>query len=225
MGNRAIVTTADAKVGVYLHWNGGRGSVEAFLAYCELKRYRPPSEDAAYGFARLAQVVGNFFGGTLSVGVIPYDPDDESLAELDNGVYVIDGWRIAGRVKPAHDFLEQPARAPLPQMLHSIDARQPACEQLGAFIDAPVLTTDQIVCGDEVWVYDALRKVDGRCAAGYVPATVLAMGAGELNGMEVDGVPIVDLYVDGECTGEDNINNYLLEGSYRLIRHEVALTA
>ena len=48
MGNRAVITTRKAGVnpansdatGVYLHWNGGRDSVEAFLAYCKLKQFR-----------------------------------------------------------------------------------------------------------------------------------------------------------------------------------------
>lgn len=31
MGNRAIITNKEKKVAVYLHWNGGRDSVEAFL--------------------------------------------------------------------------------------------------------------------------------------------------------------------------------------------------
>lgn len=31
MGNRAIITTKKRDLGVYLHWNGGRDSVGAFL--------------------------------------------------------------------------------------------------------------------------------------------------------------------------------------------------
>ena len=30
MGNRAVITDIEKKVGIYLHWNGGRDSVEAF---------------------------------------------------------------------------------------------------------------------------------------------------------------------------------------------------
>lgn len=30
MGNRAVITTPDKKMGVYLHWNGGRDSVEPY---------------------------------------------------------------------------------------------------------------------------------------------------------------------------------------------------
>lgn len=36
MGNRAVITTTDQRIGIYLHWNGGKDSVEAFLKYCKL---------------------------------------------------------------------------------------------------------------------------------------------------------------------------------------------
>ena len=98
MGNRAVITTRENfdndGVGVYLHWNGGRDSVTGFLTYCKAKGYRPPTEDN-YGWARLCQVIGNFFGGGLSVGcdkVSNLDCDN-----WDNGVYIIDGWDIVGR--------------------------------------------------------------------------------------------------------------------------------
>jgi hypothetical protein len=49
MGNRAVITTTRERepknsneIGIYLHWNGGRNSVEAFLTYCKLKGYCPP---------------------------------------------------------------------------------------------------------------------------------------------------------------------------------------
>ena len=47
MGNRAVITTRkDLKdIGVYLHWNGGRDSVEGFITYCKIKGYRPPEYD------------------------------------------------------------------------------------------------------------------------------------------------------------------------------------
>jgi hypothetical protein len=59
--------------------------VNAFLTYCKLKRYRSPNEDS-YGFARLCQVIGNFFGGSLSLGVD--NIDNIELGFLDNGVYI-----------------------------------------------------------------------------------------------------------------------------------------
>ena len=99
MGNRAVITDVNRTMGVYLHWNGGRQSVEAFLKYCDLCGYRAPSQDD-YGWARLCQVIGNYFGPSgLSVGIRPYTNDD--LEDLgDNGIYVIDGWDIVDRVPP-----------------------------------------------------------------------------------------------------------------------------
>lgn len=58
MGNRAVITTVGAKendIGVYLHWNGGVESVEAFLTYCDLKGFHSPETDC-YGFAYLKYV-------------------------------------------------------------------------------------------------------------------------------------------------------------------------
>ena len=107
MGNRAIITTRERKIGLYLHWNGGRDTVEPLLRYCELQGYRPPSSDN-YGWARICQVVGNFFGGTLSVGIGPYT-DDASMDPGDNGIYVIEGWRIAERLTTEYDEDRKPA--------------------------------------------------------------------------------------------------------------------
>ena len=124
MGNRAVITTKDKKIGVYLHWNGGRDSVEAFLKYCELKGYRAPESDC-YGWARLCQVIGNFFGGSLSIGIDQYDRLDKDNG--DNGVYVIENWKIVDRL-----FIDWPEQNEydLVEMLKSINARQPKDEQL-----------------------------------------------------------------------------------------------
>ena len=91
MGNRAIITTQERKIGLYLHWNGGRDTVEPLLRYCELQGYRPPSSDS-YGWARICQVVGNFFGGTLSVGIGPYTDD----AGMDPGATASASSRAGG---------------------------------------------------------------------------------------------------------------------------------
>ena len=71
MGNRAVITLdkkpTENSVGIYLHWNGGAESV---LAFAEAgKRFGIRYGDESYATARLAQIIGNFFGGTLSVGV------------------------------------------------------------------------------------------------------------------------------------------------------------
>ena len=99
MGNRAVITTKENMdnngIGIYLHWNGGRDSVRAFLKYCELKGYRAPSDDN-YGWARLCQVIGNFFGGSTSLGIDTVNNLD--CNNWDNGVYLIEGWEIVGRM-------------------------------------------------------------------------------------------------------------------------------
>ena len=52
MGNRAVITASLSNdpqtsndIGIYLHWNGGRDSVEAFLEYCKRRGFRPPDQD------------------------------------------------------------------------------------------------------------------------------------------------------------------------------------
>lgn len=124
MGNRAVITTQDKEIGVYLHWNGGRDSVEAFLAYCKLKGYRPPEVDC-YGWARLCQVIGNFFGGEFSIGIDAYNRVDTNNG--NNGVYVIDKWEVVGRLN--FDLPEQ-LEYNLKDMLLDINDAQPKKEQL-----------------------------------------------------------------------------------------------
>jgi len=124
MGNRAVITTRDKRIGVYLHWNGGRDSVEAFLKYCELQGFRCP-EDDCYGFARLVQIIGNFFGGGLSLGIDEYDRLDTD--NWDNGVYIIENWKIVDRL-----FMhgEEQENYDLKEMLKKIDEAQPESMQL-----------------------------------------------------------------------------------------------
>lgn len=97
MGNRAYVAFADDNpVAVYLHWNGGPESVYTFLD-C-LKEAGVRLDD--YGPARFCQMIGNFFGDTLSVGVsaVPLKdgkPDWAALAHEENGLYVVrEGWEV-----------------------------------------------------------------------------------------------------------------------------------
>lgn len=140
MGNRAVITIAkydtkgkvikkvdDNEIGVYLHWNGGYDSVNAFLKYCKLKSYREP-EDDNYGWARLCQVLGNYFGGTTSVGIDTCKNLD--CDNGDNGVYLIHNWEIVGRVY--HSGKEQ-NNYDLREMLLDIDKCQREDEQVGEF--------------------------------------------------------------------------------------------
>lgn len=111
MGNRAVITTEDKKMGVYLHWDGDITSVTAFLTWCKLRGIRAPDYQN-YGWARLCQVIANYIEGAyydgarklgceetfsgLSVGVDRYE-NIEGSADWDNGTYIIKGWDIVGR--------------------------------------------------------------------------------------------------------------------------------
>jgi len=89
MGNRAVVVfTRDNgySPSIYLHWNGGPESVYAFLD--ALDRYEVGT-DGDYEAARFVQIVGNFFGGSLSLG-ISNCKSIQSLDCDDNGVYVVE---------------------------------------------------------------------------------------------------------------------------------------
>ena len=128
MGNRAVITTRENfdknGVGVYLHWNGGYDSVEAFLKYCDIKGYREPEMDN-YGWARLCQVIANFFDGGLSIGIDTLNRLDCNNG--DNGVYIIENWKIVGR--EYHSGEEQHSHDLL-AMLLKINSMQPEHEQL-----------------------------------------------------------------------------------------------
>lgn len=87
MGNRAVITmekrTTSSSAGIYLHWNGGPESVLAFAEAA--KHFEVRFSDETYATARLAQIIGNYFGGTLSVGVGILRHLD--CKNYDNGTY------------------------------------------------------------------------------------------------------------------------------------------
>ena len=207
MGNRAVITSVKRDLGVYLHWNGGRDSVEGFLEYCELRGFRAPDTDE-YGWARLCQVVANFMGaGGLSVGISRYE-GDARMDPGDNGIYVIRGWEIVDRVYPYEPF-EEEREYPLGEMLGAIDASQPEDQRLGAYLDAEEVPVSEIVPGDEVFV----RRVDGRFEA----YPVAGVGDGRVvNGLDTTGVPYVATYAE-YGPAEDNCNNYLTAPTVRRV--------
>ncbi len=141
MGNRAVITDRSEKFGIYVHWNGGRDSVRAFLTYANLRGFRPPERDN-YGWARLCTVISNFFGGDLSIGIGPLETLD--CDNYDNGMYIIENWMIVGR--RYFDGEEQNAYD-LREMLIEIDARQPVSDQVGAdFIDKWLNDNGEKIC-------------------------------------------------------------------------------
>lgn len=166
MGNRAVITTPEREVGLYLHWNGGRDTVEPLLRYCELQGYRAPSQDE-YGWARMCQVMGNFFGGSLSLGIGPYTTDRQ-MDPGDNGIYVIEGWRLVDHLRTEYDEdwnatgmrsfgpSEEQDEHGFDDMLRSFDAAMPEDLRLGGLLDSVEVPVLEVALGDEVWLYDSV---------------------------------------------------------------------
>ena len=210
MGNRAIIQTKESYenegIGVYLHWNGGYDSVSAFLKYCELKGYRTPDSDS-YGWARFCQVVGNFFGGGLSLGIDNFSKDAGEWQ--DNGTYIIEGWKIVDR--KFYDYEEQD-NYELIEMLINIDSAQPVKEQLGRdFITAKEVSVSELKVGDVVFLHDGF---DGM----YEKYTIVGFGDSIVNGNDMTGVPYVEKYGNEERGYAWNCNNYIRTETVRLAK-------
>lgn len=201
MGNRAIIQTKESYenegIGIYLHWNGGRDSVEGFLKYCELKGYRAPDYDH-YGWARLCQVIGNFFGGGYSIGIDNFTKDAGEYQ--DNGTYIIEGWKIVDR-KCWNDDWEEQDEYDLTGMLLAINESQPIKEQFEKdFILAPEVLTNELKVGDMVFI----NRYEGI----YEKHKVVGIK---------DGIPYVDLYGhDGDYSW--NSNNYIRTETIKVCR-------
>ena len=207
MGNRAVITTddnfANDGVGIYVHWNGGRDSVEAFLKYCELKGYRSPSDDC-YGWARLAQVIGNFFGGELSVGIDTIWHLDRENG--DNGVYIIKDWKIVDRY---YFYGQEQDSYDISDMLVAIDECMPENEQLGEeFLKATEYKTDELEIGDLVF-YKGYGE--HRPSKYIVIAKKEDLNAGKK-------FPVIACYGRGIGEQLSNPNNVLRAESYRAVK-------
>lgn len=90
MGNRAVLCFDeynDEAIGIYLHYYGGRESIEAFLqAAREVMGDR--LGDEAYARARLSMCIGIAIPGNLSFGLGKCEELD--CDNNDNGTYIID---------------------------------------------------------------------------------------------------------------------------------------
>jgi len=191
MGNRALIKAKDnTSRAVYLHWNGGRDSVEAFLKYCELRKFRGFDDD--YGMARFCQVVGNFFGvGGLSLGIM-------DISEGEDGGYMdnVNGWEIVGR--RGFSGIEQDHHD-LQSMLLAIDEAQPANQQLGRkFITAEIISTENLKIGDKVLLQNYHGEVENLEVVGFK-----------------NGKPYVNRYLN-EGSYEHNPNNYIRDEFVRV---------
>jgi hypothetical protein len=95
MGNRAIIAFEGEPTAIYLHWNGGPESVYAFLDYAEQHAGMQRGWDDGYTVARLVQIIGNFFGGCHSLGLIAIDPKSPQDANPGDG-----GVNLLGKADP-----------------------------------------------------------------------------------------------------------------------------
>ena len=197
MGNSAMITDEKKQISIYLHWNGGRDSVEAFLEYARIRGNRGDE----YGMARLIQIIGNFFGGTLSLGVYPYVPNFRG----DNGIYIINkNFEIVGR----ENFEgEEQNEYDLHRCLLAIDEKQP--NPLGKnYLLAPELSIcPNLKIGDIVAFleYGEVQTFE-----------IIDFGADiVVNGTFVGGFPRIKRF----GTNPQNINNYITpEHKARLIK-------
>jgi len=209
MGNRAVITTEDKRIGVYVHWNGGRDSVEAFIEYCKIKGYTAPERDN-YGWARLCQVISNFFGGSLSIGI-------DTLDNLDCGnMFVIKNWEIIGR--NGFKGTEQDSHNRI-KMLIGIDKAQPVAEQFGEeFFTAETRLESDLKIGDTVFVQDFTGKNEKFEIVGQVTTqgVLKKEQLSRVNGHNVLNKFYIDKY-DDVC-GHTNINNFLLRNEYKVVK-------
>ena len=133
MGNRATITTApfnEDSACIYLHWNGGRESVEAFCAAAKELGYRSPGSDETYALARLTGLICTFFDlesdTSIGIGTVR----DLLGAGDDNGCFVLGGdWEIVerrdytGRIIDDSDYTPPPADSSYAKMADALVAQ------------------------------------------------------------------------------------------------------
>lgn len=91
MGNRAVITfnTSPNAPCIYLHWNGGLDSVEAFLmAAKKLQLIKPTRAETMDAIADMLH--NHFFAPGYSKTVTRLRYDQADAENGDNGVYIID---------------------------------------------------------------------------------------------------------------------------------------
>lgn len=96
MGNRAVIclkdnnketTVKDDDLGIYLHWDGSKDTVENFLNLTK-NLMSDRLGDVLYGKARLIGVIHEQIEGNLSLGLDKCKYLDTE--NYDNGTYIVD---------------------------------------------------------------------------------------------------------------------------------------
>lgn len=91
MGNRAVITVKGSRKGIYIHWNGGRDSVEPILWATK----NLVANKAATAHTELENIA-------YTLDAVGFNPEIGKLNELDcdnydNGVYITQNYEIVGR--------------------------------------------------------------------------------------------------------------------------------
>lgn len=201
MSNSGIIMFEDNKeLGLYLHWNGGRDSVEAFLKYCKLTK---KTGGFQCGMLSLAQVIKNW---SIELGNIIVNPFNHNS---DNGIYIVDKkWNIIDRKK--FNGIEQ-NEYNLEEFLKDLDKSQPTDYQLGEeYFKGNFVNRKDIEIGDEVFITSNINYKTKKYK-------VIGIGIDKMvNGTRVKDIPYINSL--GRLGYENNINNYLLEENYRVIK-------
>lgn len=95
MGNRAVITfsTANNAPSIYLHWNGGRASVEGFLTAARQLglRHAPTAQAQTEALDNIAEMLARyFFRCNVGMNVYRLHFAGADRDNGDNGTYVLD---------------------------------------------------------------------------------------------------------------------------------------
>lgn len=145
MGNRAIITSTKKDIALYMHWNGGRDTVEPLLEACAATGIPSPEKDPS-GWSAIASRARNYLGD--HVGLWTYQGDRSSPG--DNGIYVIEDWSIKERIKgPRWEQVVHPKDKMLEVLEENMprkDYTSPAAEDKHVVVTTPYPLFDSKVC-------------------------------------------------------------------------------
>ncbi len=196
MGNRAVITTPEKKFGLYLHWQGGRDSIEAFLEYAKLIGAESSGLEM---LVDLHRIIANFQPGT-TVQIYPYDKCDTN--NYDNGVYIVDNLEIVGReFAPAREQMEYDRQ----EMMLAIDERQPKEWQIGVYIQGKPIAAKDIRPGMIVTWIDWAGNVEVQKVVGRISPN--KANDYTRNGIDTRGLCYVNRW--GSENPAENCNNYI----------------
>ena len=132
MGNRAVITFGQKYNSpcIYLHWNGGRASVEGFLRAARHLGIRLSSDktEAQIMDAIAEAIAGPFFGNDIGLTIYRQQFGRSDQDNWDNGTYLLNAdLTIGGRLFARHD--EEVSAEKTQAIYEQIMARAPVYNQ------------------------------------------------------------------------------------------------